>query len=75
MHGNASNCSEMVTTLLAIILYLTRLALLLEGYVYSAAELFTIKGLWPFKTFLALQQNEHNNNHHELALKLHCWYL
>ena len=32
MRGNA-NCSEMVATLLTIVLYLTRLALLLEGYI------------------------------------------
>ena len=32
MHSNA-NCSEMVTTLLTIVLYLSQLALLLEGYI------------------------------------------
>ena len=32
MRGNA-NCSEMVATLLTIVLYLARLALLLEGYI------------------------------------------
>ena len=32
MHGNA-NCSEMVVTLLTIVLYLAELTLLLEGYI------------------------------------------
>ena len=32
MCGNA-NCSEMVATFLTIILYVSRLALLLEGYI------------------------------------------
>ena len=38
MRGNA-NCSEMVTTLLRIILYVSRLAL----WVYSTARLFSMK--------------------------------
>ena len=32
MHGDA-NCSEMVPTLLTIVLYSTQLALLFEGYI------------------------------------------
>ena len=32
MDGNA-NCSEMVTSLLTIVLYVSQLALLLEGYI------------------------------------------
>ena len=34
MRGNGNaNCSEMVTTLLTIVLYVSQLALLLEGYI------------------------------------------
>ena len=55
MRSNA-NCSEMVLTSLTIVLYSSRLAMLLEGYrVYLRAKLFTMKfqvGVWPL---LALQ--------------------
>ena len=52
MRGN-TNCSEMVTTLLTIVLYVYPLALLLEECrtVYYEIQV----GLWAFKTFLAFQ--------------------
>ena len=63
--GNA-NCSEMVLISLTIVLYSTRLALLLEGYNYSRAKLFTMKfqvSIWPLLALQALR-NECNNNRH-----------
>ena len=53
MRGNA-NCSEMVMTLLTIVLYVSRLAL--KGIFNGQTVYYEIQvGLWAFKTFLALQ--------------------
>ena len=53
MRGNA-NCSEMVMILLTIVLYVSRLALLLEGYIQRRTVYYEIQvGLCAFKTLLA----------------------
>jgi len=43
MRGNA-NCSEMVLTSLAIVLYSTRLALLLEGFIQERYNRIRMRG-------------------------------
>ena len=52
MRDNA-NCSEMVTTLLMIVLYVSRLNFYLKG-IFNGWTVYQV-GLWAYKTFLALQ--------------------
>ena len=52
--GDNANCSEMVTTLLTIVLFVFQLAL--SGIFNGRTVHYEIQiGLWAFKTFLALQ--------------------
>ena len=70
MRGNA-NCSEMVTTLLRIVLYVSRLAKVIFN---GRTVFYEIQVGSAFKTFLALQTYVTSVNH-ELALKPRCGYM